>query len=355
MLREVDHAPRTKLLLDGWSADPDIQALCEKLRGKSAEGREHSLFRLYPWYFQGWDVPLSSREVVPEDKAPLQCRLARRVAHGLGLNTSLTREMKIDATTVGKLAALDACEDETEIRVDILYLHDTVTPTHSASFDSRDAFQAFVEGLGWSAPTRPAERDTWRVAATPTLTMHFRVRSVPIEAFSLFQDGSEEAIDSNVAASLTRSTLRILWDSSSTRYDWGSVDTALHRLLRTRVCTSMRSVRHVSYADLLLRPLPFHNVVVSSVLLPDHHGLGDTDGPLAQWAGPLQTSSIATLSVLPRLVRQVVAGHWNTFYLQNGLPSKREAMLSQLAACYAESGLASEAWASSYCSGVVGA
>ena len=84
MLREVDNVPRTQQLLQGWAADPDIQALCERLRGKSAADRQTSLFRLYPWYFQGWDIPLSPLEVVPEDKALLQCR-ARLTSGAMGL------------------------------------------------------------------------------------------------------------------------------------------------------------------------------------------------------------------------------------------------------------------------------
>ena len=96
-----------------------------------------------------------------------------------------------------------------------------------------------------------------------------------------------------------------------------------------------------------------HNVVVCNVLLPDHGHTDSSDGHLGQWAGPLNTSTVCTLSVLPRLVRQVVQGHWNTFYLQCGLPSKREAMLSYLASLSAEAGLASEAWAASYSTGTV--
>ena len=67
-------------------------------------------------------------------------------------------------------------------------------------------------GLGWTASATVSDGDTWRVAATPMLTMHFRVRSVPIELFALTQDASEEVADQTA---LQRPTLRILWDSST--------------------------------------------------------------------------------------------------------------------------------------------
>jgi hypothetical protein len=306
LLREVDAQPRTRALLDAWLANPDIQQLLAEADPLAGT------------YAMDSNIATISADVGVIDSLQQTVVVARHFIHDLGFPFARFKPLSLDATTIGVLKGLDRLEERHVTDVEVVFVDDhksaqSQTLSSGAALDSRAAFDGFCDAIGWSVDDEVGEgaraaRPRASANNTSVQRMYAGMRDV------LRLSCSRSSIETLSCKSLNRA--RVLWDNTTTRYDWTAASHPPHRLLYSSVCPSLRRSAHPeSSLDIVVRPLVQQGLMAVQLMWPD--AVADHDVSPAMWGGPLLHNVVVTAAALPSLLREALVYGVGRLYTGN--------------------------------------
>lgn len=344
-LRFVDEQPRTSTMLEHWAQSPEVAQLVEQFSGAAKFVRFPPEADENTARFSGSTAVASSFAI--EEPKMLDHVYGRQFVHDMGFSFARFKHMQLTRSLLESLQQLDAIDDRPITVCQVVYVHDDTVARDEGwggwapvrgELDSEQTFDAMFNALGW--PLTSEQHADWypelqhlldvdtksrvngdvatssslRYFASGMQRILFCSRKVAWRNFVVEEDAAEAQSQSgtpprgNATSAPSKPapcSVRILWDATATRVDWGATDTAAHRLLYAEVCPSMRRAPLARpLLDVSIRPLLQQGLLSIAVRVPD--AVNNWDNTPGAWGGPILHASLHTAHSLPHVLRDTV-------------------------------------------------
>ena len=288
-LRFVGADPRTSVLLSQWEADPTVAEALSDFASEdiAQESTEHSVLHEHPL--------ANPSHVGPES---VHSALGRMLMYDLGFLTQRTKELHMTDDFAASIRAIDLLPAHDVFHIDVISIMDDC----NAGENAFAAFDNFCASLAWNRDsdlglpdTGPGRRRVL-VFRTPLYEMYFHVVSLTASEFDSFDVNGRDKDEGE-----TR--VRILWDETTARYNWSSMECPLHDTFR-QLAPYWRPSAHKRTLDIVVTPLHHAGTHSIRLYLPKKSINDKAQYDPFSWGAPLLHGSVVTSSVLPELVRK---------------------------------------------------